>query len=151
MTYNQEHTQELFTLAKPIIQEFPKLILYGSCALAKQTKTPLFVDDLDFYLPEKDFSQLIAFLEKNNFVYDYSKQWHTVVVTRNDLRLEFDSFDFWYGGPSDLLFDEELQINMLGLQGLHHIYSKASNSSDQKQKNKEKLSIIENDENSEQT
>ncbi len=140
---------KLITFGNKIINLCKKnnieLILYGSLLLKYYTKDKsIKVNDIDFYIYERDFSKIIKILTKEKINFEYSKKWHTLQIVENNLKIELDSIDFWYDGPKDFIeFDfEKEKIKALSLDGLKSIYEKASEVSDKKEQNKEKYEKV---------
>ncbi len=123
-----------------------ELILYGSYLVKHYTKDKkLKINDIDLYVHEKDYKKIIPILEKNKIKFEYSKKGHTLIITENKLKVELDSIEFWYNGPKkciDFDFNKE-KIKALSLEGLKHIYKKASEVSDKKEQNKIKYELLE--------
>ncbi len=121
-------------------------IIYGSYMLFYYTKNNnLKVNDLDFYIKEKDFTKLIKVLEDHKIKFSYSKEWHTLQVFKRKLKIEFDSIDFWYRGSKELinLNFEGIKVKALSLESLKRIYKRASErSKDNAQGNKKKYEML---------
>ena len=119
-------------------------IIYGSYLLRRFSGFDVAVHDLDFYVEESDFPIIVQIANSMGWSVEHSKKWHTLHITKKDLKIECDSLGHWYDGPSefpDFEFDG-VQIRSLSIEGLKHIYLKASKTSDQKEKNKKKYGVL---------
>lgn len=133
---NKVHLTKLKKFGKQLINICEKAkikpILYGSYMIFYYTKDKsMRVNDLDFYIKEKDFSKLRKSLENNKLNYEYSKDWHTLQVKKGKLKIEFDSIDFWYKGSKSYIklnFEGKV-IRALSLDSLRKIYKRASETS----------------------
>jgi len=85
------------------------------------------VNDLDFYVREKDFTNLTNILEKSQIRFKYSPELHTLQVFKGNLKLEFDSIDFWYKGRKELIniHVDGIIVKALNLKSLKSIYKRA--------------------------
>jgi len=87
------------------------------------------VHDIDFLIPENTFEKIIKALKKKKISYNYSEEWQTLQVFKGDLKIEFDSVDFW---QKDLPHDFEdfdfdgLIVKAVSLNSLKAIYKRAS-------------------------
>lgn len=53
------------------------------------------------------------------------KAWHVLQVRRDDLKVEFDSLEYWFAGvPTDYdtLIIDEYAFNIVGLSSLRELY-----------------------------
>ena len=133
---NKKHFIKLIDFSKELLKICDKIkvkpIIYGSYMLLDYTKNKkLKINDIDFYIREKDLSKVIKVLKEKGINHDYSGKWHTLQVKKGNLKIEFDSLDFWYNGPKKLA---KVNLNgkivrALSLEGLKHIYKKASETS----------------------
>jgi hypothetical protein len=44
---------------------------------------------------EKDFVKIIKVLKEREIKYNHDEKWHTLQILKDDLKIEFDSIDFW--------------------------------------------------------
>jgi hypothetical protein len=130
---NKKHYNELIKFGKKIIEICKKEkinpIIYGSYMLFHFTQDPsLKVKDLDFYINEEDFPKLIESLNKNKIKHKYSKKYHTLQVFKENLKIEFDSIDFWNNRPINPISLNlgNKKIKALDIKSLKYIYKKAS-------------------------
>jgi len=86
------------------------------------------INDIDFYIGEKDFGRVIDLLKKEKIKYNYSKKYHNLQVLKNGLKVELDSLDYWYSGKKNFVqFNfEDLKIKALTLEELKGVYKRAS-------------------------
>lgn len=129
---NKEHYKKLILFAKKIIKLCKtnkiNLTVYGSFAHFNYTKDKnLNVNDIDFYVKEKDFSKLIKLLEKNKIKHKYSSNWRTLQIFNSDLRIEIDSLEFWYKGKKDFsnFYFNGSKIKVISLKSLERLYKRA--------------------------
>ena len=104
------------------------------------------INDIDMLIPEKDFVKIIEVLEKKKIKFNYDKKWHVLQVLKEDLRIEFDSIDFWQKNLSEdfqKLNFNGIPVKILSLKTLKNIYKKASEvSQDNPIGNKEKFELL---------
>ena len=119
-------------------------ILYGSLAVLIYTEnSKMNVNDIDMLIREKDFAKIIKVLKERKIKYNHDEKWHVLQVLKDDLKIEFDSIDFWQRElPQD--FKEvnlcEKRMKILSLRTLKKIYEKASEiSQDNPSGNKKKF------------
>src|SRR3989344_783686 len=97
---NKKQFLELKIFASEILEICDKIkvkpILYGSFMIFQYTKNKnLKVNDIDFYIREKDFEKLSKALKNKKINFEYPKKWHTLQASKGKLKIEFDSIDFW--------------------------------------------------------
>jgi hypothetical protein len=104
-------------------------VVYGSFMILKYTKDKnMKVNDIDFYIREEEFKKLVKVLKENKINFEYPKEWHTLQVMKGDLKIEFDSIDFWNKTKKEFVeinFEGE-KIKALSLDSLREIYKRAS-------------------------
>ena len=107
---NKKYFIKLKEFAKEILELCKKIgvkpIAYGSLVFfgyAKDKK--ININDIDFLILENTFEKIIKALKKRKIKYNYSEEWHTLQVFNKDLKIEFDSMDFW---QKDLPHDVEV-------------------------------------------
>jgi len=147
---NKEHFEKLKQFGKTLLAICKKAkiepILYGSYMLFYYTNNKkIKINDLDFYIREKEFTKLIKSLNKNKIKYFYSPEFHTLQVFTNKLKIEFDSIDFWYNDRKKFIninFDG-FDIKALSKGSLKNIYKKASEKSkDNPEGNRRKYKML---------
>ncbi len=122
-------------------------VVYGSLAVLVYTKNPkMKVNDIDMLVKEEDFSKIIKALKEKGIKFNYNKEWHVLQVLKDNLKIEFDSIDFWQK-DSHLDFKKldfyGLTVKILGLDALREIYKRASEvSQDKPLENKRKFNIL---------
>lgn len=119
-------------------------VVYGSLAVFVYTKNlKMKVNDIDMLVKEEDFSKIIGALKENGIKFKYDKKWHVLQVLSDNLKIEFDSVDFWQKDlPRDFkeLDFYGLTVKILGLDVLKEVYKKASEvSQDKALENKRKF------------
>lgn len=147
---NKEHFIKLKKFAKKIIilckDEKLNPVIYGSFMLFYYLKDKkLKVNDIDFYIKEKYFLKLMDILNKNQIKYIHSPEWHTLQIFNGNLKVEFDSINFWYKGPKDFINIklEGVGVKALSLNALKSIYKKASEKSkDNSEGNRKKYEAL---------
>src|SRR5262245_55439174 len=100
-------------------------ILNGSLAVFAYTENQeMNINDVDLSCSETEFPRIMNVLEERNISYKL-RAWHVLQILKDDLKIEFDSMEYWY---KDLPMDcETLQlngykINMLSLNSLKEFY-----------------------------
>lgn len=128
---NKKHFLNLLNFYKQLKRKLKITpILYGSLAYFIYTKdNKIKIHDLDFLIRENTFNKIIPILKKHNIKYNYSKEYHTLQVLKNNLKIEFDSIDFWQRNLS--MKSNNIKINntslkVINLKSLTNIYKKAS-------------------------
>ncbi len=148
--YNKIHFQKLKTFGKKILkickENRVNPILYGSYMLFYYTReNTLKINDLDFYVKEKDFVKLIKVLKHHKINFNYSKEWHTLQIFKGKFKIEFDSIDFWYKGPKEFITINlgGIKVKALSMNSLKRIYKRASErSKDNPEGNKKKYEML---------
>ena len=120
-------------------------ILYGSLAYTHYIKDiETKINDIDFYIHENEFKQLIEILKISGIDFKYSRRHHTLSIIKEtednkNLRLEFDSIEYWF--PEDYTTDriklKELDIRILSKESLSIIYKLAATENSNEDKRKE--------------
>ena len=148
---NKEQFVRLVDFCKEIIDICNKQkvepIIYGSLAVFVYTKNiKMNVNDIDMLIREKDFAKIIKILKERKIKYNYDEKWHVLQILKDDLKIEFDSIDFWQKDlPKDFqeldFYGKKLKI--LSLDTLKNIYKKASEvSQDNPSGNKKKFEAL---------
>lgn len=132
---NKKHFSKLVNFASKIIKLCKKAkitpILYGSAAHFIHTQdTSVKINDIDLWIREKEYPQLIKELKNNKINYEYVPKWHTLIIKIGKLRVEIDSIDFWYrdlkNKPLPRNFDNfsfnGRKIKIIDLKGLENLY-----------------------------
>ncbi len=122
-------------------------IVYGSLAVFVYTKnSKMNVNDIDMLIREKDFAKIIKVLKERKITYIHDEKWCVLQILKDDLKIEFDSIDFWQKNlPRD---SQELDfygktLKILSLNTLKNIYKKASEvSQDNPLENKKKFEAL---------
>lgn len=52
------------------------------------------VNDIDMLIPEADFPRIISVLKKRGIEYKL-KKYHVLQILKDDLKIDFDSIDYW--------------------------------------------------------
>jgi len=148
---NKEQFIRLTNFCKEIIDICNELkinpIVYGSLAVFAYTKEQkMKVNDIDMLILEKDFAKIIKVLMERKIQYNHDKRWHVLQILKDDLKIEFDSIDFWQKDlPQDfqeLSFDG-IHVRILSLNTLKKIYKKAYEvSKDNPEGNKKKFEAL---------
>jgi len=148
---NKEQFIKLVDFCKEIIDICDKQkvepIVYGSLSVFVYTKnSKMNVNDIDMLVREKDFAKIIKVLKERKIKYNHDEKWHVLQILKDDLKIEFDSIDFWQKDlPQDF---QELgfygrKLKILSLNTLKNIYKKASEvSQDNPLGNKKKFEAL---------
>ena len=130
---NKSHYIKLIRFLKKLLSELHKHdiepVLYGSLACFFHSKDKdLKVNDIDFYVSEKSLPKIGRILKKLRISHKYSKKWHVLEAYSNNLKIDFDSMDFWSKNiPKNYVYFEfsGLKVKSLDLKTLTKIYKKA--------------------------
>ena len=102
-------------------------ILNGSLAVFAYTKDEgMSVNDVDLACSEKEFPKIISALEERRISYKL-KEWHVLQIWKDDLKIEFDSVEYWYRDLSmagETVQIDTHRINMLSLKDLRELYQR---------------------------
>jgi pyruvate-formate lyase-activating enzyme len=106
------------------------LVLEGSLAIFAYTEDQgMNVNDADLFCSETEFARIIPVLEERGIDYKM-REWHVLQVIRDDLKVEFDSVEYWYKDlpvECEILLVDNYKVNMLGLNSLIEFYRKGMN------------------------
>jgi hypothetical protein len=96
---NKAHFSELLEFGKEILAICRDLgitpLLSGSLAVFGYTRNQAMrVNDIDLACSELEFPRLSQALEAKGIAYEL-KEWHVLQVRRDDLKVEFDSTEYW--------------------------------------------------------
>ena len=149
---NKEHYIKLKKFCKDVLiackEAKVKPILYGSFMIFHYTKDKsMKVNDIDLYAKEKDFDKIIKVLKKKkiNFDSDNIQKYHTMEISKGNLKVEIDSIDFWNKTKIETIdIDfEGIKTKALSLKSLKKIYKKASETSENNREgNRKKFEIL---------
>ena len=105
-------------------------VLNGSLAVFAYTDDQeMNVNDVDLSCSETEFPRIINALEARDISYRL-REWHVLQVIRDDLKVEFDSGEYWYKDlpvECEILQVDDFKVNMLGLNSLIEFYRKGMN------------------------
>ena len=131
---NKAHFVKLMSFTKKIARICIELriypIIYGSLAyLIYTVDNKVKINDIDFLISESSFPKLIKALKKKKIKHTYHEKWHTLIIKKGKLRIEFDSINFWQRSlPKSFnnLDFNGLKVRVVSLNTLKKIYRKAS-------------------------
>ena len=99
--------------------------LTGSLAVFAYTRNQMMrVNDIDLACSESAFPQLGNVLAAQGME-SVVKAWHVLQVRKDDLKVEFDSIEYWFAGvptDDDTLIIDEYVFNVVGLSSLQELY-----------------------------
>jgi len=105
-------------------------VLSGSLAVFVYTAAQeMDVNDVDLSCSETEFPRIINALEARDISYRL-RAWHVLEIIRDDLKVEFDSVEYWYKDlpvECEILQVDNYRVNMLGLNSLIEFYRKGMN------------------------
>lgn len=82
------------------------------------------VNDIDLACSELEFPRIIHALDKNKIAYKM-KEWHVLQVLKDDLKVEFDSMEYWMQDLPDkfntLVIDGH-RFKVVSLSSLKELY-----------------------------
>jgi hypothetical protein len=126
---NQEHVARLLSFCAEVIFVCDELgiepVLSSSLAVFAYAKDPeMEVNDVDLSCRESDFQRLEEALRVRGMTCQVT-DWHVLQVRRGELKVEFDSQEFWLSGLSgdtETLRIGRLQVAMVSLNDLKDLY-----------------------------
>ncbi len=126
---NSEYFSRLLAFYQDIIPVCHDLhitpLLTGSLAVFGYTRNPMMrVNDIDLACSESVFPRLSCALAAQGMESEV-KAWHVLQVRKDDLKVEFDSIEYWFAGvPADYdtLIIDEYVFNVVGLSSLQELY-----------------------------
>ena len=126
---NREHVSRLLGFYRKITPVCDGLqitpLLTGSLAVFGYTRSQtMSVNDIDLACPEAAFPPLSAALAEHGLE-TRVKAWHVLQVHAADLKIEFDSLEYWFAGvPTDYdpLIIDDCVFNVVRLSGLRELY-----------------------------
>lgn len=117
-------------------------VLNGSLAVCAYTGNhEMDVNDVDLACSETEFPRIIHVLEERGIGYRL-REWHVLQIFRNDMKVEFDSVEYWYKDlPTDreTLQVDNYPVNMLGLNSLMEFYRQGMKDKAEKNGENEKM------------
>src|SRR5688500_17481780 len=100
-------------------------VLNGSLAVFAYARGPsIKVNDIDLACSELEFPSLRRALDAKGIAH-VTKEWHVLQVRRDNLKVEFDSIEYWMAGlPTDFITwtIEGCEFNLVGLDSLKELY-----------------------------
>lgn len=126
---NREHFERLLEFGKQVVAICGELgvepVLSGSLAVFGYTKNQrLVVNDLDLACPEASFARLVNAFDANGIAHEL-KDWHVLQVTEHDLKVDFDSMEYWMTdlpATYETMLIGDLSFKVIGLPGLQELY-----------------------------
>jgi hypothetical protein len=126
---NKDKFVRLIDFFKEILKTCDELniapVLSGSLAVFAYTENQeMNVNDVDLSCPETDFPRIIHALEERCIDYKL-REWHVLQVLRDDLKVEFDSMEYWYKDlplECETLQGDDYKVSMLSLNSLIEFY-----------------------------
>jgi hypothetical protein len=117
-------------------------VLNGSLAVIAYTEdSEMNINDVDLSCSETEFPRIMNILEERGVGYKL-RAWHVLQVLRDDLKVEFDSAEYWYKDfPMDCetLHVNGYKINMLSLNSLKEFYRQGLKDREEKTDENEKI------------
>ena len=97
---NRDKFVRLIRFLKPVLEICTRLgidpVVNGSLAVFAYTQNhDLDVNDIDLAISEADFERLRAALEADGISCSL-REWHVLQVESDDLRVDFDSIEYWH-------------------------------------------------------
>ena len=128
---NKEHFSKLLELCEEIINVCEQLgvepVLSAGLAVFAYTKDQeMEVNDIDLSCSESDFPKIREALEARGIKCKVTG-WHVLQVRRNNLKVEFDSREYWMKDLSEnyeVLKVGNLQLKVVSLDNLKELYRK---------------------------
>jgi len=74
-----------------------KPVLWGGLAYFAYTKNRNYIiKDIDFLIPDKSIKKVMKILKEKKIKYKYLPDWHSLIVSKRNLRIEFDPIERYY-------------------------------------------------------
>jgi len=126
---NKEHFARLLEFCKEVVALCSDLgiepVLTGSLAVFGYTQSQAIeVNDIDLACSELEFPGLSRALDAKGFAHEL-KEWHVLQVRKDDLKVEFDSMEYWMAGLQedyDTLMLDGCTLKVVGLAGMKELY-----------------------------
>jgi len=126
---NREHLARLFEFCKEVIAICSDLdvtpVLNGSLAVFGYTQNQAMkVNDIDLACSEIEFPRLCRALGAKSIAHEL-KAWHTLQVRKDDLKVEFDSMEYWLANlpeDYDTLMIDGYTLRVVSLPSLRELY-----------------------------
>jgi hypothetical protein len=131
---NREHFAQLLEFTREIVAICESIgiepVASGSLAVLFHTKDQeIEVHDVDLSCPESDFPRLLAALAERGIAGSVT-EWHVLQARRNDLKVEFDSQEYWMQDlPEDHVIAEVagVTLKVVGRAALVELYRRGLN------------------------
>lgn len=126
---NKEHFSRLLDFCEAVVAICSELgispVLNGSLAVFGYTiHEAMKVNDIDLACSELEFSRIIYALDANKTTHEL-KEWHVLQALKDDLKVEFDSIEYWMRDLSDefnMLVIDGHQFKVVSLSSLKELY-----------------------------
>ncbi len=126
---NKEHFSRLFEFCKEVVAVCNDLdiapVLNGSLAVFGYTQSQAMrVNDIDLACSELEFPRLSRALDAKGIVNEL-KEWHVLQGRKDDLKVEFDSMEYWMKDlpdDYDTLVIDGYSFKVIGLPSLKELY-----------------------------
>jgi hypothetical protein len=146
---NREHFARLLEFCKEVVAICSDLdivpVLNGSLAVFGYTRSQAIrVDDIDLACSELEFPRLSQALDAKGIAHEL-KEWHVLQARKDDLKVEFDSMEYWMAGLSedyDTLMIDGYAFKVVGLSGLRELYRRGLETTASDEANRAKHSAI---------
>lgn len=130
---NKKDFIKLKTFCKEIIDICKELkitpLVWGGLAYFGYTQQKKYViHDIDFLVPDNSIKKVIKILKERRIKYKYISDWHLLVISKGNLKIELDPIEWYYKGHKkfkEFNFDG-LIVRIVELKSLIKIYEKAS-------------------------
>lgn len=149
---NAERFEGLMVFLKEVLEMTSELdvevVLSSSLAALAYTKdSSIDVNDVDLACPEAEFARLAKAADERG-IRHVLKDWHVLQLWKDDLKIDFDSMEFWLKDlPQDyiLLQIDDLKLPMVSLPSLKELYRRGlEDTAHDDQINRKKRSAIKN-------
>ncbi|MEK7095805.1 MAG: hypothetical protein AAB896_00730 [Patescibacteria group bacterium] len=126
---NKEHYLKLLQFCEEILDACRELTIVpilnaGLAVFAYTQNQKMDVNDIDLACSESDFPRLFEALEAKGIDCKVT-DWHVLQARKGDLKIEFDSVEYWMKGipqEFDYIEIEKLRMRIIGLDGLRELY-----------------------------
>ena len=139
----KKFAQRIFDICKEL--EI-KPVLWGGLAYFAYTKErDYIIKDMDLLVPARSIKKIINILKKRKIKHMYLEDWHSLIISQGNLKVELDPIEWYYSGRKRFQkcdFDGFI-VDMVNLNSLIKMYERASKvSQDKPEQHKKRLNTL---------
>lgn len=126
---NGEHVRRLLEFCREILDVCSDVgltpVLSGSLSVLAYTQAQgMSINDIDLACSEQQFARLGRALDSKGIAHQV-REWHVLQARRDDLKVEFDSIEFWMADlpqDYDTLVVDGIRFTVVSLSSLRELY-----------------------------